>query len=316
MSRFTVHRLRNLLHSVVLVSGMLLIAAACGWLILGVAGAVWALALVAAAALITPLMPGELALALYGARRLSPQEFPDGYALLREIAGRAGLPAVPHLYYIPSTVLNAFTVGSPSSASIALTHGMIRALSIRELAGVLAHEVSHVVHRDLWIMGLADAMSRVTAILSWFGMFLLIFSLPLMLLGLAPVPWGLVLVLVFAPTVMSLLQLALSRAREYEADLGAVRLTGDPRGLASALAKIERRQGRFWEEIVYPGRRIPDPSLLRSHPPTEERVERLLQIEPETGGVAPPGEGRRPGLPETVMVVPRPPRLRWWGGWY
>lgn len=314
MSRYTVHRLRNLVHSTVLILGMLLIAAVCGWLLFGAGGIVWALAVAGAAALLAPLVPGELVLALYGARRLAPQEFPGGYAIVRELASRAGLPVVPVLYYVPSTVLNAFTVGSRRSASIALTDGMIRALTGRELAGVLAHEVSHIVNRDLWIMALADAMSRVTAILSWFGMVLLLLNLPLVLLGLATVPWGLVLILLFAPTVMSLLQLALSRAREYEADRGAASLTGDPRGLASALARIERRQGRFWEEIVYPGRRIPDPSLLRTHPPTEERIERLLQLEQaaDTPGLL---QDSVP-LPEPIVVVRTPPRLRWWGGWY
>ena len=89
-------------------------------------------------------------------------------------------------------------------------------------------------------------------------------------------PWLLVLTLALAPTFVSLLQLALSRAREFDADIDAAGLTGDPVGLASALDKLQRRQGSLWETILMPGGRIPDPSLLRTHPKTEERIVRLL----------------------------------------
>jgi heat shock protein HtpX len=113
--------------------------------------------------------------------------------------------------------------------------------------------------------------------------------------------------------VVSLLQLALSRAREYDADLDAAGLTGDPRGLASALARLERRQGRYWEEILLPGRRMPDPSLLRTHPPTAERIRRLLALlEPAEPAAA---------MPSAVTIpirrpAPAAPRWHWPGVWY
>jgi heat shock protein HtpX len=123
-----------------------------------------------------------------------------------------------------------------------------------------------------------------------------------MLAGMAVVPWSVVLLLVFSPTLMALLQLALSRAREFDADLGAVRLTGDPEALISALRKLERRTGRFWEEILLPGRRIPEPSLLRTHPPTEARIARLREL------TAP----QREALPwgEVLLSRPEPARPR------
>jgi heat shock protein HtpX len=112
------------------------------------------------------------------------------------------------------------------------------------------------------------------------GGLLLIINLPLLLLGRAQVSWTFILLLLFAPTVATLLQLGLSRAREYDADLEAAELTGDPAGLASGLNKLEHQGAGLWERIFMPGRRLPEPSLLRSHPPTEERVRRLLALYP------------------------------------
>lgn len=313
--RRTLHKLRNILHSVVLVLGMALIAAACAWALWGWEGVLWAVGAVVLAMVLSPSIPSGLVLSLYRARPLSRTAFPEGYAMSDELARRAGLPAMPRLHYVPSAVANAFAVGNRQDAAIAVSDGMLRTLTARELAGVLAHEISHVANNDLWIMNLADAMSRATALLSNVGMFLLILNLPLVLIGAVAVPWSLVLVLVLSPTAMSLLQLALSRAREYEADLAAAGLTGDPAGLASALLRLERQQGRIWETLLMPGRNVPDPSLLRTHPPTEERVRRLMDLaehEPR-----PDAEGQRPlVLPGDYRVVGSAPRWRWPGIWY
>ncbi|MEQ9139089.1 MAG: zinc metalloprotease HtpX [Thalassobaculum sp.] len=279
--RQRLHKLRNVLHSVLLVLGMALIAAVCAWAIWGWEGVLWAMAAVAIAMVVTPSIPSGLVLSLYRAQPVARHEFPEGYALLDALSRRAGLPGVPRLHYVPSAVANAFAVGNRRDAAIAVSDGMLRTLTERELAGVLAHEISHIVNNDLWIMNLADAMSRATAVLSQVGMILLLLNLPLVLAGAVTVPWSLVLVLVLSPTAMSLLQLALSRAREYEADIDAVGLSGDPEGLASALLKLERRQGRIWESLLLPGRNVPDPSLLRTHPPTDERVRRLMALSGE-----------------------------------
>jgi heat shock protein HtpX len=132
--------------------------------------------------------------------------------------------------------------------------------------------------------------------------------------GVTNLPWLLVPLLLFAPQLTTLLQLALSRAREYEADLDAAGLTGDPAGLASALIKLERVQRGPWEQILMPGVRLPEPSLLRTHPPTEERVARLreLQASPaprdEVRPIMPP---RAPGTPVSAS-----PRSRVLGYWY
>ncbi|MEJ2326689.1 MAG: zinc metalloprotease HtpX, partial [Chromatiaceae bacterium] len=163
-------------------------------------------------------------------------------------------------------------------AAIAVSDGLLRRMELRELTGVLAHEISHVANGDIRVMAFADLVSRVTGMLSLFGQILLLISLPLWLLSAADIPWLPILLLLFAPTLSALVQLALSRSREYEADRNAAELSGDPEGLASALRKLEYQQAGLWERLFMPTRRIPEPSMLRSHPPTEERVRRLLEL--------------------------------------
>jgi heat shock protein HtpX len=179
----------------------------------------------------------------------------------------------------------------------------------------LAHEVSHIANNDLWIMGLADTFSRLTQIMSWFGVFLVVFSLPTILAGGAGVPWAAIALLYFAPTIGNLLQLALSRAREYDADLEGATLTGDPAGLAMALEKLERYQGRMWEDMLPTGRRIPMPSVLRSHPPTDERIRRLLALGPKDRAHPPLGHRGQTGLSGITSHHPRP-RYHWPGVWF
>lgn len=272
------HRAINVIQSALLIGSMSVIA----WLILDmIAGTAWALAVVIGAVggmLLAPNLPKTVLLSAYGARRLSGRDFPEGVVMLAELARRAGLPRAPVLHYVPSRLPNAFAIGSPEDSAVCVSDGLLRLLNRRELAGVLAHEVSHIANRDLWIMGLADAMSRAVSLASWFGQLLLLLNLPLFLSGAAFLPWHIPLLLVFSPTIMALMQLALSRTREFDADRGAAELTGDPAGLAAALKKLEQRTGRFWEDMFLPGRRIPEPSLLRTHPPTEVRIARLRKL--------------------------------------
>lgn len=272
------HRIVNLLQSGLIVLGMAAIAWISVSAVAGPAITLMAVAGVVLGLLLAPSGPRQMILSAYGARRLGRSEFPLGVRILEELARRSGLPATPALYYVPSTLPNAFAMGTPGDSVICVSDRLLRMLDRRELAGVLAHEVSHIANRDLWIMGLADVMSRAVSVISYVGQLVLLLNLPLFLVGAATVPWQLPLILIFAPSVMALLQLALSRTREYDADLGAARLTGETRGLISALAKLERRVGRFWEDIVLPGRRIPEPSLLRTHPPTGSRIARLKAV--------------------------------------
>jgi heat shock protein HtpX len=129
------------------------------------------------------------------------------------------------------------------------------------------------------VMGLADLFSRLTSVLSLFGQLLLLVNLPLLLMSQVTINWFAILILIFAPHLSALAQLGLSRTREYDADLNASRLTGDPEGLARALTAIDRLQGDWLERVLLPGRRLPEPSLLRTHPPTQQRVARLLALQ-------------------------------------
>ncbi|MEO5337955.1 MAG: zinc metalloprotease HtpX [Magnetospirillum sp. WYHS-4] len=306
------HKRRNLAQTALLMGGMLGLFAVSAWLVAGADGVVWAVAGGVLVLALTPQVSPRLVLRLYGAQEIQPEALPEAYDILAVLAGRAELPARPRLYYLPSSVPTAFAVGDERQAAIAVTDGLLRRLTPRELAGVLAHEISHIRNRDLRLMNLADVMSRVTRAMSFAGLFLLIFVLPVWLARGEGVPWLLVLVLTFAPSLGSLLQLALSRAREFDADLDAAGLTGDPVGLASALEKLHSAEGGIWQRLLFPGRRSPDPSLLRTHPPTEERIRRLLDL--AVPAVVEPWPDF--GLTLAVPRVVARPRLRITGVWY
>jgi heat shock protein HtpX len=269
---------QNLLHSLLLLLGMFTLLALIGWLILGVTGVFWSLRIVVFVIISSRRLSPRLLLYLYGAQPLTPQQAPDLYELLAQLSNRASLPYPPRLYVIPGRIMNAFTIGQNQHTCIALSKGILTSMNARELAGVLAHEVAHIRHRDLWVMTLADVLSRLTHLLALTGLFMIMVYLPMFILAGETIPWLLFIILLMSPNLSALLQLALSRSREYSADIEAVNLTGDPYGLASALEKIEYYQGGWVERILLPGRRLPDPSLLRSHPRTEQRIKRILEI--------------------------------------
>jgi len=275
--------------------------------------AVFALALVTGLYFANPAASPRLVTLLYPGRLLHPAEAPRQFALLAELARRAGLPRVPRLYYIPSRVMNAFATGGRDDALIAVSDGLLRRLDLREQAGVLAHEVSHVANGDLAVMAFADMVSRIAGAFGLFGQILFLVSLPTALVTGADMPWLALLILLAAPTVSALVQLALSRNREYEADLAAAELTGDPAGLAAALDKLERYQGRYWEQILMPGRGVPEPSLLRTHPDTQDRIARLLALVPARRSPLALSGDARPGA---YASPPLHPRWRPPGLWY
>ena len=304
------HRWLNRLQTALLVLTLLGIAAVAGSLLLGDGGLWLALAAAGFTLLLEPAAASGLTLRLYGARPLHPDEAPDLWAVLRELAARAGLPAVPVPHYVPSGVVNAFATGSKHHAAIALTDGLLRSLTPRELTGVLGHEIAHIANEDMRVMGLADSISRLTHLLALLGQLAIVLSLPALLLGVTEVNWPALLLLAVAPQLALLAQLGLSRVREFDADRLAAELTGDPHGLASALAKIER-VSRSWRAWLLPGWGNPEPSWLRTHPATAERSERLLELAPPPA--MPPFPSAR-FVPE-VTVSPRPPRWRTGGLW-
>ncbi|MDH3437682.1 MAG: zinc metalloprotease HtpX, partial [Betaproteobacteria bacterium] len=251
------HRVLNTLHTVLLLAAITALAGLLGWWLLGDEGVVWAAIIAVTALVFSPRVSPRWVLRASGARELSPWHAPALHRVLALIAERAGLSSAPRLYYLPTRVLNAFATGNVRDSAVTVTDGLLRAMTLRELVAVLAHEIAHVRGHDLWVMNLADVVGRLTALLSMVGQALLIVMLPLSILRGYGLPLLPILALIFAPTISLLLQLALSRTREYHADVVAADLTGDPEGLALALDKLERLQGGWMERMFMAGGRIP-----------------------------------------------------------
>jgi len=312
------HRSRNLMHSLMLFGGIGLTLALAAWLVWGPGGVIGAFLAVGTMFVLAPQLPAETLMRLYRARELDERHGAHLVDLVGELARRAELGNRPRLFVVPSMTLNAFATGAPERASIAITEGLLRRLTMREIAGVLAHEMSHIRNNDLRVMGLADVMTRFTQSLSYVAVLLAVLNVPAYLMGNTQISWLAIALLYLAPAIASLLQLGLSRTREFDADLEAVMLTGDPLGLASALSRLDNSMGRFWEDLTMPVpvRRMPQPSLLRSHPPTALRIARLREL-----------EGRHDARPLVLADGPMVslvgfgpiamrPRYRWPGLWY
>lgn len=271
------HRGANRLQTALLLGFMTAYAGFLGWLLWGPDG-IWTIMVWCAIILIfSPGISSKWILRMYSARPVHHDQAPQYHQLLRVLAQRSDLPRVPSLWWIPSNMVNAFAVGRKNDSAIAVTQGLLQSLSPRELAGVLAHETAHIAHGDLFVMGLADTISRVTAAMSFTGLILLLLSLPQLLFG-GHVNWLPLLLLTVAPQISLLAQLGLSRTREFDADLTAAQLTDDPEGLALALDKLERIQNQGFRRIFMPGQGVPEPSWLRTHPTSAERIRRLLDL--------------------------------------
>ena len=312
--RWISRRFNNLIQATLLLSGMGAMMVLLGWMLAGPVG-VWYGLLLGVAMVLMPRASPQLILSMYQARKLSPAEAPGLYSVMAQLVRRTGTSVVPTMYHVPSSLLNAFTLGTRRRPLVAVTDGLLRGLTPSEVVAVLAHEVSHIHHNDMWIMSLADGVTRIIGTMAIVGQVLLLVNLPLVLLQGHGIPWIPILVLLAAPTVSALLQLSLSRNRELDADLEAARITGEPLALASALEKLEVARQRLWERLFLPGRRLPEPSLLRSHPKTEQRVARLRELAAEDRmEIRTPAQWM--GSAADQGPVTARPRRRWHGMWY
>lgn len=225
-----------------------------------------------------------MVLRLYNAREVDATSAPLLYNTVEELARRAGVP-MPKVYLIDEAQPNAFATGrNPEHAAIAATAGILQLLTARELAGVLGHELAHVRHRDILTSTITASIAGAIATLAQFGMFFGGRDDDSRNPALA------LLVLIVAPIAAMLIQLAISRGREYEADRGGAEISGDPRALAEALAKIESyAKGLPLEAaqthpataqmmIINPLQGGAIAGLFSTHPPTEERIHRLLAM--------------------------------------
>jgi heat shock protein HtpX len=227
-----------------------------------------------------------MVLRMYNAREVDATSAPQLYGIVQELTQRAGLP-MPKVYVIDEAQPNAFATGrNPEHAAVAATTGILQLLSVRELRGVLGHELTHVRNRDILTSTITASIAGAISALAHFGMF---FGGGRNDEGRGS-PLAAVLVLIFAPLAAMLIQMAISRAREYEADRGGADLSGDPRALADALTKIENYANGVpmlpaEEHPATAQMMIINPlsggglrGLFSTHPPTEERVRRLLAM--------------------------------------
>jgi len=309
---FIKNRLQNLFQSIVLLLLMVGLVLLLAWFFAGGYGIVWSLVL------LVPLVVGSrhaplIVLKMYRAQPVSREQSPQLFAIAGELASRAGLREPPQLYYTVNDSPLIFSVGYGENGSIVISDGVLKLLTLRELIGVMAHEICHIASRDTRVMGIADMASHLASIISMAGQLLILINLPLYLLGQFALPWFPIFVMAVAPLASTLLQLALSRTREYDADLLAARLTGDPQGLAAALARLETRNEQIARQLFLPGAGTAAPSLLRTHPDTGKRVKRLLEL--DAGHAAPFLFGRDDeGNPVPVFIEPpRAPGRRWFG---
>ncbi len=227
----------------------------------------------------------KIALAMYRAQPVTREQLPRAYAAVERLAPKMGIP-MPRMYVIPTESPNAFATGrNPNHASVAVTHGILGLLNDEELEGVLAHELGHVNNRDILISSVAATIAGAITMLASMGRFAMIFG------GMGGGRderrgGGLsaLLMLIVAPIAASLIQLAVSRSREYQADATGAHFTGNPYALASALQKLDACSRRVPMAatpstahlfIIQPLLGVNFGSLFSTHPPIAKRIERL-----------------------------------------
>ena len=261
------------------------------WIIGGTGGLIIGIGLAAATNLFSWYQSDQIALRVYNARPVSEAQAPGLYSMVRKLSDRANIP-MPGVYIVPSQTANAFATGrDPEHAAVAVTEGILNILPDDELEGVIAHELTHITNRDTLTQAVAATIAGAISFLAqmvsyslWFG-------------GSGSRDgnrggniFGVLLTVILAPIAATIIQLAISRTREFSADAGAARLTGNPRALAQALRRLEATAKQLplnanpsFEPLL-----IINPisgyflgSLFSSHPATEARVEELLKLERE-----------------------------------
>lgn len=248
----------------------------CSWLLAGPYGAILAAAILGGALVFGSNLSGAAAMRLAGARPLPVDSAPMLYRMVEHLAWKAGLPATPHLYRAHGPGLNALSAGPPDAATIAVSDGLVRLLTIREMQGVMAHEIAHIAAGDTGLMRLAELFRRVTHTVCGVGLaacLLVLLSQPE-----AAFEWWLPWAFALAPSTILLLQLGLSRDREFRADAVAVQLTGDGDALASALIKIDAAIRWKLARLAGQVAGFEPPNWLRSHPAARDRVAKLQSL--------------------------------------
>jgi heat shock protein HtpX len=293
----------NTLRTFVLLAAMTALFLAVGYGLGGQSGMVIAFLMACGTNIWTWWRSDRMVLAMHNAQPVGPNEAPRLHAIVSDLAQRAGMP-VPALFLIHEDQPNAFATGrNPANSAIAVNTGLLNLMDEHEVTGVLAHELGHIKSRDTLLMTVTATLAGAIGMLAHMGF--LFRGRRNDGGGNAFGPLGTILLLIVGPMAATVVQLAISRAREYEADRFSAEVTGDPRWLASSLQRLEEAKTGHVNEtaeaypasaplfIINPLSGLRMDALFRTHPPTEDRIRRLLAMAP---GAAPPPPviGRNP----------------------
>ncbi|HXI09049.1 MAG: zinc metalloprotease HtpX [Bradyrhizobium sp.] len=302
----------NYFRTALLLAGLTALFMGVGFLIGGKGGAMIALVIAAATNLFAWWNSGRMVLSMYGAHQVDQSSAPDLYNLVAELASRAQLP-MPRVFVMDEAQPNAFATGrNPENAAVAVTAGLMQQLSREELAGVIAHELAHIKNHDTLTMTVTATIAGAVSMIAQFGMF---FGGHRNNNG--PGIVGSIVLMIAAPFAAMLVQMAISRTREYAADNLGARICGNPMWLASALSRIEnaahqvpnydaeRNPATAHMFIINPLTGQGMDNLFTTHPSTENRIAALQQLAAEMGGQV--------GMPMGGRNSP-PPQGPWGGG--
>ena len=281
----------NYFRTAMLLAGLTALFMGVGYLIGGATGALIALVIAAGMNLFSYWNSDRMVLSMHGAQEVDARTAPDLYRLVQELAGRAQLP-MPRVYLMDNPQPNAFATGrDPDHAAVAVTTGLMNALSREEVAGVVAHELAHIKNRDTLIMTITATIAGAISMLAQFGMFFSGNRDNNNGMGII----GTLAMVILAPIAAMIVQMAISRTREYSADRLGAQIAGEPMWLVSGLQRIENAAHQIPNEtaehnpatahmfIINPlsGQRMDN--LFSTHPATENRIAALMQLAAEMG---------------------------------
>jgi heat shock protein HtpX len=258
------------------------------WIIGGSAGLIIGIGIAAVTNLVSWYQSDKIALAAYQAQPVSPRDAPGLYRMVERLSTKANIPT-PRVYIVPGSNANAFATGrDPENAAVAVTEGILNILPSEELEAVLAHELTHIINRDTLTQAVSATIAGAISFLAQMVSYSLWFGGNSRDGNRGANPLGMLLTVTLAPLAASVIQLAISRTREFSADAGAAKLTGNPRALARALQRLDAtaRQMPMQANPAFEPLLIINPlsgkflgNLFRTHPSTEARIEALLKIE-------------------------------------
>jgi len=285
------------LRTTLLLAAMTALFVVVGYAIGGRGGMVVAFGVACATNLFAWWNSDRMVLRMHNAQPVGPEEAPELYAMVSRLTQRAGLP-MPALYIIHEDQLNAFATGrNPENAAVAVNTGLLQRMPPEEVEGVIAHELAHIRHRDTLIMTVTACLAGAIGMLAQFGFLFGGMRGRDERGGLGPI--GGLLIMLLAPFAAMIVQMAISRSREYEADRGGAEISGNPAGLAHALMRLEQGRRSFINQaaeanpatahmfIINPLAGLRMDSLFSTHPSTEERVARLMALAGEMGSPPP-----------------------------